>query len=198
MVTCFPVTLRRASAATSVALLVGMLLRPATVRAQVGRWEVHGTVSATVRVNGRIKHSYGRMHALFLLFDDGTYQQPGNLLCNRSDVTEEGTWQTGPGRKVTLAPSNLADLETLVSDCVHVDVALDQYKHQFHLNKRGTHFSGITVVDGSVGSMDQTYPFHATARYRGTRVSVSPLVQVDASVSGVSLSQLVRSTIQRR
>ena len=151
---------------------IALISDPPDAHAQAGSWLVNGQVNVTVRVRGRVVHRHGRLRATFVLSEDGHYEQPGNLLCagDSLDIAEEGTWRRDVGGRLVLEPTNLDDLLSVIGNCVagvDLSVEIDEYRHVFKLGKTGLRLAGRTVMRGRITVDDESFPFHALARYRG-------------------------------
>jgi hypothetical protein len=157
-------------------IAIAIVSDPPAAHAQAGSWLVSGQVNVTVRVRGRVAHRHGRLRATFVLSEDGHYEQPGNLLCagDSLDIAEEGTWRRDIGSRLVLEPTNLDELLSVIGNCVagvDLSVEIDEYRHVFRLAKTGLRLVGRTVMRGRIVVDDESFPFHALARYRGGRTS---------------------------
>jgi hypothetical protein len=166
---------------------LAFLVFAAPAGAQVGAWSLAGKLDVTMRMGARRAHRSGHFRGIRLtIAADGTYSQPGTLLCGSEEaldeegnavvVAEVGTWNRAGGNRLVLRPTNLDELIPLVLDCagsgLDLELSLDDYHHEVK-PARGGRLRGRTVMRGRlyVYDIDRTVRFHAVARYRGTAVA---------------------------
>ena len=98
------------NAAIICAVTVLPALLPLPVAAQVGAWQLDGTV----RTRGFEKDGF-ELGAVLGIFADGTYVADGSLICG--GACELGTW-TRKGNKIRLTPTNGDDSALGVTRCL--------------------------------------------------------------------------------
>jgi hypothetical protein len=161
-----------------VALAVPLvLLAPRLTEAPVGTWVLDGKVRACITAQGRTECRTAHGQAFTLsINEDGTYRQPGALLCGGEvlDADEVGTWRR-KGKTVVLKPSNASALADDVTDCLvgslDVRVEVNGYRHKGRLRQGGHLLKLATIMRGTIRVQGQSFPFTATGKFQGTQPS---------------------------
>ena len=161
-----------------VVLAVSLALSaPGPSEAQVGSWVLDGKVRACVTAQGRTecRTVHGQGFAL-VIDEDGTYRQPGALLCGGEVLVsdEVGTWRVNR-KTIVLKPSNASVLANEVTDCLvgslDVRIDIDAYRHKGRLRQGGRRLKLTTTMRGTIRVQGQSFPLTATGKFQGTQAS---------------------------
>jgi hypothetical protein len=150
---------------------------PGRAAAQVGSWVLDGKVRACVTAQGHTECRTAPGEGFVLAIEeDGTYRQPGALLCGGEVLASEeaGTWRRN-GKTLVLKPSNAGALVDDVTDCLveslDVRVDIDAYRHKGRLRQGGHLLKLTTLMRGTIHVQGRSFPFTATGKFQGTQAS---------------------------
>ena len=154
------------------AIIWAVALLPLPAAAQVGAWQLDGTVSTRGFAKDEFEHG-----AVLGIFEDGTYVTGGSLMCGAA--CEVGTWRR-EGDELELIPSNESDIALEVTKCLFGNDFIRRpnarLRTYFHVASVGP--DGTLVMKSKARAQARFVFGWRSVKARGTSVA-TPTTQAD-------------------